>query len=61
MSSPEKPTTRPPLGLGGLTSNAMPLIPPGAFLWLIRLDPKGAPITKVIAADRLSQGRRKEI
>src|SRR5438876_6942260 len=34
MSSNEKPTTRPTLGLGGLTSNAMALIAPGAFLWL---------------------------
>lgn len=29
-----KPTTRPTLGLTGLTSNAMALIAPGAFLWL---------------------------
>jgi amino acid transporter len=28
------PTTRPTLGLTGLTSNAMALIAPGAFLWL---------------------------
>src|SRR5436305_6292690 len=34
MSSNEKPTTRPTLGLGGLTINAMALIAPGAFLWL---------------------------
>src|SRR3989442_6731671 len=34
MSSTEKPTTRPTLGLTGLTSNAMALIAPGAFLWL---------------------------
>src|ERR1043166_1188216 len=34
MSSSEKPTTRPTLGLGGLTINAMALIAPGAFLWL---------------------------
>src|SRR5262245_46116720 len=34
MSSNEKPTTRPTLGLTGLTSNAMALIAPGAFLWL---------------------------
>lgn len=34
MSSTEKPTTRPTLGLAGLTSNAMALIAPGAFLWL---------------------------
>src|SRR5438105_11973882 len=34
MSSTEKPTTRPTLGLGGLTMNAMALIAPGAFLWL---------------------------
>jgi APA family basic amino acid/polyamine antiporter len=34
MSSNEKPTTRPTLGLGGLTMNAMALIAPGAFLWL---------------------------
>lgn len=34
MSSKEKPTTRPTLGLTGLTSNAMALIAPGAFLWL---------------------------
>src|ERR1700680_3653497 len=34
--SPEKPATKPPstLGLTGLTSNAMALIAPGAFLWL---------------------------
>ena len=30
----EKPTTRATLGLTGLTSNAMALIAPGAFLWL---------------------------
>src|SRR4051812_31226885 len=29
-----KPATRPTLGLGGLTTNAMALIAPGAFLWL---------------------------
>jgi hypothetical protein len=34
MSSTEKPTTRATLGLTGLTSNAMALIAPGAFLWL---------------------------
>jgi len=34
MSSNEKPTTRPTLGLGGLTMNAMALIAPGAFLWV---------------------------
>ena len=34
MSSNEKPTTRATLGLTGLTSNAMALIAPGAFLWL---------------------------
>src|SRR5919109_5053086 len=34
MPSKEKPTTRPTLGLGGLTINAMALIAPGAFLWL---------------------------
>src|SRR5262245_8936957 len=34
MSTNEKPTTRPTLGLGGLTINAMALIAPGAFLWL---------------------------
>ena len=34
MSSNEKPGTRPTLGLAGLTSNAMALIAPGAFLWL---------------------------
>src|SRR6185295_9137167 len=34
MSSTEKPTTRASLGLTGLTSNAMALIAPGAFLWL---------------------------
>src|SRR5712692_7199026 len=34
MSSNEKPTTRPTLGLGSLTSNAMALIAPGAFLWV---------------------------
>src|SRR5207245_6399544 len=34
MSSNEKATTRPTLGLGGLTINAMALIAPGAFLWL---------------------------
>ena len=34
MSSNEKPTTRASLGLTGLTSNAMALIAPGAFLWL---------------------------
>src|SRR5437899_6684151 len=34
MSSNEKPVTRPTLGLGGLTINAMALIAPGAFLWL---------------------------
>src|SRR5204863_986350 len=33
-SNQEKPTTRPTLGLAGLTSNAMALIAPGAFLWL---------------------------
>src|SRR5437879_1281028 len=33
-SNQEKPTTRPSLGLTGLTSNAMALIAPGAFLWL---------------------------
>src|ERR1044071_1198459 len=33
-SNQEKPTTRPTLGLTGLTSNAMALIAPGAFLWL---------------------------
>src|SRR5438034_2898084 len=34
--SPEKPAAKPPatLGLTGLTSNAMALIAPGAFLWL---------------------------
>src|SRR5262249_34270871 len=34
--SPEQVTTKPPstLGLTGLTSNAMALIAPGAFLWL---------------------------
>src|SRR6202521_1375185 len=34
--SPEKPASKPPstLGLTGLTSNAMALIAPGAFLWL---------------------------
>src|SRR5580765_810606 len=34
--SPEPVTTKPPstLGLTGLTSNAMALIAPGAFLWL---------------------------
>src|SRR5712692_6491808 len=33
---PEKPASKPPstLGLTGLTSNAMALIAPGAFLWL---------------------------
>src|SRR5262245_54754770 len=35
MSTQEKkPTTKATLGLGGLTSNAMALIAPGAFLWL---------------------------
>src|SRR3984957_14940050 len=35
MSSQEKPTTtKATLGLAGLTSNAMALIAPGAFLWL---------------------------
>src|SRR5438094_4462522 len=34
MSSNEKRTTRPTLGLGGLTMNAMALIAPGAFLWV---------------------------
>src|SRR5438445_2153990 len=34
MSSNEKPPTRPTLGLGGLTINAMALIAPGAFLWI---------------------------
>jgi APA family basic amino acid/polyamine antiporter len=34
MSTNEKPATRPTLGLTGLTSNAMALIAPGAFLWL---------------------------
>src|SRR5215510_12540795 len=34
MSSNEKPGTKPTLGLTGLTSNAMALIAPGAFLWL---------------------------
>src|SRR5271169_438090 len=35
MSSKEKPTTtKSTLGLTGLTSNAMALIAPGAFLWL---------------------------
>ena len=28
------PTTKPTLGLTGLTINAMALIAPGAFLWL---------------------------
>src|SRR4249920_3177185 len=34
MSSNEKPSSRATLGLTGLTSNAMALIAPGAFLWL---------------------------
>src|SRR5215467_10438839 len=34
MSLSRKPATRPTLGLGGLTINAMALIAPGAFLWL---------------------------
>src|SRR3989441_8443446 len=34
MSSNQKPTTRPTLGLGGLTINAMALTAPGAFWWL---------------------------
>src|SRR6476659_7974917 len=34
MSSNEKPSTKATLGLTGLTSNAMALIAPGAFLWL---------------------------
>src|SRR5215468_7894631 len=34
MSTNQKPTTKPTLGLGGLTINAMALIAPGAFLWL---------------------------
>src|SRR6185295_2286852 len=34
MSSNEKPAIRATLGLTGLTSNAMALIAPGAFLWL---------------------------
>src|SRR5215470_7725092 len=34
MSSTEKPSSRATLGLTGLTSNAMALIAPGAFLWL---------------------------
>src|SRR5262245_36973021 len=34
MSSNEKPSRRATLGLTGLTSNAMALIAPGAFLWL---------------------------
>src|SRR5580704_10757866 len=35
MSSKEKPTTtKATLGITGLTSNAMALIAPGAFLWL---------------------------
>src|SRR3954447_23001305 len=46
MSSTEKPTTRATLGLTGLTSNAMALIAPGAFLWLTVLIPSayGAPM-----------------
>ena len=34
MPESTPPTTRPTLGLTGLTSNAMALIAPGAFLWL---------------------------
>jgi amino acid transporter len=34
MSLTGKPITRPTLGLGGLTTNAMAMIAPGAFLWL---------------------------
>lgn len=34
MSEPSVPTTKATLGLTGLTSNAMALIAPGAFLWL---------------------------
>jgi APA family basic amino acid/polyamine antiporter len=34
MPLTDKPATRPTLGLGGLTTNAMALIAPGAFLWL---------------------------
>jgi amino acid transporter len=33
-ASPAAPSSRPTLGLTGLTSNAMALIAPGAFLWL---------------------------
>src|SRR6202142_3929803 len=33
-SAPATPTMKPTLGLTGLTSNAMALIAPGAFLWL---------------------------
>src|SRR5471032_3133119 len=32
--TPSSPTLKPTLGLTGLTSNAMALIAPGAFLWL---------------------------
>jgi hypothetical protein len=34
MSENVQPTTKPTLGLTGLTVNAMALIAPGAFLWL---------------------------
>src|SRR6201990_3627475 len=34
MSATPAPQTKPPLGLTGLTVNAMALIAPGAFLWL---------------------------
>src|SRR5215471_2002591 len=34
MSLTGKPITRPTLGLGGLTTSAMAMIAPGAFLWL---------------------------
>src|ERR1700732_1653418 len=34
MSEIVQPTTKPTLGLTGLTVNAMALIAPGAFLWL---------------------------
>lgn len=33
-TTPSSPATKPTLGLTGLTSNAMALIAPGAFLWL---------------------------
>ena len=47
MPSTKKPTTRPTLGLGGLTTNAMALIAPGAFLWLTYFIQAsyGAPMT----------------